>query len=415
MVTRRVTYRLYPSRHQEAQLHQWRRMHCALYNAALADRKTSYQKLGVSVGYFDQQNRLPEFKQVWPEYVELGSHALQATLKRVDFAYSRFFKGLGGYPKFKASRRFSGWTYPCKAGWKAQTNGTHGQLSLTNLGMVRMRGQARTWGTPTTCTILHRHGKWYASITVQCEPARATGDAAVGIDLGCKEAVTLSTGEQIHKPEFVADGDKAVKRASKQLRHKRAPNRVKRVKASRRWRKYQGIKSRLQRQVTRQRENWLHQITSDIVSGNSLIAGEQLNVQGMTRKAKKGSKRKAQKAGLNRSILSVGFGMIGGMLGYKSAEASGFYVESPTRQLKPTQRCAKCWELTPKTLRDRVHSCSNPQCGHVEDRDVNAAQVNLIWARGQELASLVVESASSTACGSMRQLAAKKRQKPCAS
>lgn len=413
MVTRRITYRLYPTRQQEAQLHRWRRMHCALYNAALSDRKTSYQKLGLSVGYFDQQNRLPEFKQVWPEYVELGSHALQATLKRVDFAYNRFFKGLGGYPKFKASRRYSGWTYPCKAGWKALTDGKHGQLSLTNLGVIRMRGQARTWGTPTTCTITHRHGKWYASITVECLPIRATGTGAIGLDLGCKEAVTLSTGEQISKPDFIAAGDKAVKRASKKLRRKRAPNRNKRIRASRRWRKYQAVKSKLQRKVTRQRENWLHQITSDIVSGNSLIAGEQLNVKGMTRKAKKGSKRKAQKAGLNRSILSVGFGMIGGMLAYKSAEAGGFYVESPTRTLKPSQRCAKCWELTPKTLSDRVHICQH--CGHVEDRDVNAAQVNLAWARGQELSSLVVESASSTSCGSMRQLAARKRQKPRAS
>jgi putative transposase len=99
------------------------------------------------------------------------------------------------------------------------------------------------------------------------------------------------------------------------------------------------------------------------------------------------------------------------MLDYKLAEAGGFYVESPTRQLKATQRCAKCWELTPKTLKDRTHVCSNPNCNHVEDRDVNAAQVNLIWARGQELTSLDGESPSSTSCGSMRQLGAKKRQK----
>jgi putative transposase len=131
----------------------------------------------------------------------------------------------------------------------------------------------------------------------------------------------------------------------------------------------------------------------------------------MTASAKKGKRRK-QKAGLNRSILEVGFGIIGGLLTYKAAEAGGFYVESPTRTLKPTQRCAKCWELTPKTLKDRTHVCSNPQCGHVEDRDVNAAQVNEIWARGLERASLDVESPSSTSCGSMKQLGAKKRQKP---
>ncbi|AFY67499.1 RNA-guided endonuclease TnpB family protein [Geitlerinema sp. PCC 7407] len=412
MLTRRITYRLYPTRQQESTLHYWRKLHCGLYNAALANRKTQYQKFNHAVDYFEQQNSLPAFKEVWPEYKELGSHALQATLKRVDLAFQRFFKKLGGYPRFKASRRYAGWTYPCKSGWKAETSGLHGSLNLSNLGSLKMRGQARTWGKPTTCTIFWRHGKWYASITVQCEPARSTGEGSVGIDLGCKEAITLSTGEQISKPEFIRQGDIQVKQASKKLRRKRAPNRTKRIKASRRWTRERQKVSKLQRKVARQRENWIHQVTSHIVSRNSLVAGEKLNVKNMTRK---GKSKTRQKAGLNRSILSVGFGMIGQFLDYKLAEAGGFYVESPTQQLKPSQRCVKCWELTPKTLSDRVHVCANPHCNHVEDRDVNAAQVNLAWARGKELASSVAESSSSTACGSMRQLGAKKRQKPQAS
>jgi putative transposase len=408
--TRRITYRLYPTASQEVQLHYRRRLHCGLYNAAVYNRKTQYQKFNHSVDYFEQQNSLPEFKEVLTEYKPLGSHALQATLKRVDFAFVRFFKGLGGYPKFKASRRYSGWTYPCKAGWKTSTNGKNGYLSITNLGKIQMRGQARTWGTPTTCTILFRNGKWLTSITVLCVPTRTTGTDSVGIDLGCKEAITLSNGEKIAKPDFIKEGQTKVNVASKNLRRKRSPNWKKKVKASRRWKKERNKVSQLQRKVTRQREDWLHKTTSNIVSGNSLVAGEELNVLGMTAIAKKG-KRKKQKPGLNRSILDVGFGMIGKMLDYKLASAGGFYVESPTRKLKPTQRCAKCWELTPKTLKDRTHFCSNPNCGHVEDRDVNAAQVNLIWARGLERASLDGESPSSTSCGSMRQLGAKKRQK----
>jgi len=411
MLTRRITYRLYPSDQEEAQLHHWRRLHCNLYNAAVSNRKTQYQKFGHSVDYFEQQNCLPAFKEVWTEYKELGSHALQATLKRVDFAFQRFFKGVGGYPKFKASRHYSGWTYPCIAGWKAESDGSTGYLNLSNLGRIQMRGQAKTWGTPSTCTILCRNGKWYASITVKCEPVRSTGDGAVGIDLGCKEAITLSTGEQISKPEFIREGQRKVKAASKKLRRKRAPNRKQKIKASRRWKKHRQAVSKLQRKVTRQREDWLHKTTSNIVSRNSLVAGEELNVKGMTSKAKKG-KQKAQKAGLNRSILEVGFGRIGQMLSYKLAEANGFYVESPTRQLKPTQRCVKCWELTPKTMADRVHICSNQQCGHTEDRDVNAAQVNLAWAKGMGTVLSGAESSSSTICGSMRQLGAKKRQKP---
>jgi putative transposase len=417
-ITRRVTYRLYPNRQQEQKLHYWRRLHASLYNAAVYNRKTQYQKFGHSVNYLEQQNSLPAFKEVWPEYKELGSHALQATLKRVDFSFARFFKGLGGYPKFKASRHYSGWTYPCIAGWKAETDGKHGHLNLSNLGRIQMRGKARTWGKPTTCTILFRNGYWYASITVQCLPQRQTGIGSIGIDLGCKEAITLSTGEKISKPDFLKEGQQKVKSASKSLRRKRSPNRNKRVKASRRWKKERNRVSKLQRKVTRQREDWLHKTTSNIVSGNSLIAGEQLNVKGMTASAKKGKRKKrstersrrSQKAGLNRSILEVGFGIIGDLLTYKAAEAGGFYLESPTRNLKPTQRCAKCWELTPKTLSDRVHVCSNPNCNHTEDRDVNAAQVNEIWARGQELTSLDAESSSSTSCGSMKQLGAKKRR-----
>ncbi len=410
-ITRRVTFRLYPSTAQAQKLSYWRRMHKDVYNAALYHRKTEYQKFGKKVDYLQQQNCLPDFKKCFPEYKELGSHALQATLKRVDFAYARFFKGLGKYPRFKSIRHYSGWTYPCIAGWQAETNGKNGHLTLSNLGRMQMRGKARTWGKPTTCTIVYRNGCWYASITVQCNPQRQTGTSSVGIDLGCKEAVTLSTGEKISKPDFLKEGQQKVKSASKKLRRKRSPNRNKRVKASRRWKKERNKVSKLQRKVTRQREDWLHKTTSKIVSGNSLIAGEQLNVKGMTASAKKG-KRSTPKAGLNRSILEVGFGIIGDLLTYKAAEAGGFYLESPTRSLKPTQRCAKCWELTPKDLKDRTHVCSNPMCGHVEDRDVNAAQVNEIWARGLERASLDAESPSSTACGSMRQLGAKKRQKP---
>ena len=409
MVTRRATFRLYPSTTQAKQLHEWRRMHQALYNAALYNRKTQYQKFGHSVDYFEQQNCLPEFKEVWTEYKALGSQALQATLKRIDLAFLRFFSGLGGYPKFKSARHYRGWTYPGVAGWKIEGEGGNGHLTISKLGRLQMRGQARTWGTPTTCTIFFQHGNWYASITVLCTPIRTTGIGSVGIDLGCKEAVTLSTGQQFSKPEFIKDGQKKVKLASKRLRRKRSPNWKKKVKASRRWKKNRQLVSKLQRKVTRQREDWQHKVTSNIVSGNSLIAGEQLSVKNMTRKAKKSSKRKAQKAGLNRSMLEVGFSTISKMFAYKSTEAGGFYLESPTRQLKPSQRCAKCWELTPKTLADRVHVCQH--CGHQEDRDVNAAQVNLIWARGQELPSLGAESPSSTSHGSMKQLGALKRQK----
>lgn len=84
MQTRRITFRLYPSKKQEIKLHYFRKMHKDLYNACVYHRKTQYKKFGSKVSYYDQQNCLPDFKKEWPEYKELGSQALQATIKRVD-------------------------------------------------------------------------------------------------------------------------------------------------------------------------------------------------------------------------------------------------------------------------------------------------------------------------------------------
>ncbi len=417
MLTRRTTFRLYPKPAQEAQLLEWRRLHCYLYNSAVADRKDSYQRFGESVDYFAQQNRLPAFKEVWPEFKELGSHALQATLKRVDFAFQRFFKGLGGYPRFQSIRDYSGWTYPCKSGWKTHTIGDNGYLELSNLGQIQMRGKARTWGDPTTCTIVYKHGKWYASITVKCEPVRATGAGEIGIDFGTLTAVALSDGTKIENPRFLAKTQAQIKQASKQKRRKRAPNRKRKIKASRRWKKAQSKVSKLTRKAARQRTDWAHKRTAEIVSSNSLVVTEKLNIKGMTSKPKKG-KRKRQKSGLNRSILDVGWGMMRGMLEYKETEANGAYLEAPTQKLKPSQRCPQCWQVTPKTLDQRVHHCL--ECGCTEDRDVASAQVCLIWAKGLGTSLLGADGHSSTlvtrkSTGSLKQLSQTKRQKPRAS
>jgi putative transposase len=257
MLTRRTTFRLYPKPAQEAQLFEWRRLHAYLYNSAVADRKASYKKLGKSVDYYDQQNRLPAFKEVWTEYKPLGSHALQATLKRVDLAFQRFFKGIGGYPKFQSIRNYSGWTYPCSSGWKAQTMGDNGYLELSNLGKIQMRGKARTWGIPTTCTIVYRNGKWYASITVQCEPVRETGIGAIGLDFGCLTAVAMSDGTMIENPRFLANTSAKIRKVSKQKRRKQAPNFKKRIKASKCWKKANKQVAKFVRKASNQRQDWV--------------------------------------------------------------------------------------------------------------------------------------------------------------
>ncbi len=101
----RQTFRLYPNKTQEALLFSARRLHAYLYNAAIEHRRTEYKRFGHCVSYFQQQNVLPAFKKDWPEYKQLHSQSLQATLKRVDLAYNSFFQGLRKPPKFKSKAR----------------------------------------------------------------------------------------------------------------------------------------------------------------------------------------------------------------------------------------------------------------------------------------------------------------------
>jgi putative transposase len=381
-----MTFRLYPNQTTESKLRYHRKLHKDLYNAAVNNRFTQYQKFNHKVDYFEQQNCLPAFKEVWVEYKELPSHALQATLKRVDFAFERWFKGLGKRPRFKSIRHYSGWTYPDTAGFKVESNGENGYLNLSKIGKIQMRGQAKYWGKATTCTIIFRNGKWYASITVnvleQVLKPEILPIGAVGIDLGCKSALSITDGEnhqQIDAPKFYRIAEQKIKKASKEKRRKRAPNRNKKIKASRRFKKAQVKVSKLAHKVANQRQNWVHQVAVEIISSNSFIATEKLEVKNMTSKAKKG-KRKKQKAGLNKSILDVGFGMLRNTIKYKVEQIGGVFVEVPTRQVKPSQTCPKCGNQHKKTLDIRVHQCG--VCGYIQDRDIAAAEVMLYWAKG---------------------------------
>ena len=177
-------------------------------------------------------------------------------------------------------------------GWKAHTIGNNGYLELSNLGQVQLRGKAKTWGTPTTCTIVYRNGLWDASITVNCEPEpRKLGTGTIGIDLGTKTAAAIwdgSKGSFIDNPRWFQQSLPKIKKASRDQRRKRAPNRQKRIKASRRYKTAQNQVTKLYRQASFQRLNWIHHQAAHITSCNSMVATEKLEVKNMTRKAKKG-------------------------------------------------------------------------------------------------------------------------------
>lgn len=442
MAIRRYTFRLYPNKTQERELFAARRLHCYLFNACLAHRRFEWRSNQKTVDYFQQQNCLPAFKKEWVEFAYLHSQALQSTVKRVDLAYNSFFKGLRGLPKFKPIRNYSGWTYSSKSGWKVISNGKHGVVTLNDLGItLKIRGQAKSWDTPTTLTIVYKPSKkqWFASFTcnisVESPKFGSSSDLkyerVVAFDLGTATAITCFDGkefEEISNPRFTQIAENKIKQESKKLRRKRAPNRNKGIKASNRWKKARRQVSKLQRKVALQRADWQHKVTSDIASRHDIGVTEKLNTKGITRKANKGSKRKKRKglvrmqAGLNKSILSVGFGTLNKMIAYKIEAKGGLLLQLNTRKVKPSQRCPKCGTVHKDwaDLSNRYHVCHS--CNFEIERDKGSVLVmcNVATNRQQGCGTHLSDSGclSSTSLiskrkhtGSMKQLGQMKRQK----
>jgi putative transposase len=82
----------------------------ALYNVALEERKTAWERCGVSLNYPHQANELPDLKAACPEYAEVHSQVLQDVLRRLEKAYQNFFRRIRegekpGRPRFKGHNR----------------------------------------------------------------------------------------------------------------------------------------------------------------------------------------------------------------------------------------------------------------------------------------------------------------------
>ena len=389
MDRRKVTFKLYPNATQAERLTGWIRLHCELYNAALEERIDAYRKAGKSISYYDQQNVLPEIKAARPEFVKLGSHALQQTLRKLDLAFQAFFRRVKagqtpGFPRFKASKRFSGFGYPDPAGWKLVQNGKRGATIRLGSGKdamsIRARGQHRfgDGAKPNDLTIARRNGEWFASVTLRvsedsCARAR-TGDDHRGVDFGLNDWATFDNGEAIANPRFTRNEmPRMADLQRQQARKKRGSVRYTRLGKQ---------AAKLHERIGNLRREFLHTATSRLVASCAVIATEELKVNNMSRSAKgtqdKPGRRVKQKAGLNREILSAGLSMAHNMLAYKAVEAGTRLHVSNTRQLKPSQRCSRCWEIVPKRLAQRVHEC--PHCGLTMQRDQNSASVVLIDA-----------------------------------
>jgi putative transposase len=199
-------YKLQPTAAQERELERVLRLCWQLYNVALQQRITAWQRCHVSVSCYQQEAELKAIRAEFPEYAAIHRHVLQDVLARLDKTYHAFFRRVqqgekAGFPRYKGRERFHSFTF------KEFGNGArldNGFLVLSKIGRIAVRWSRPFEGTPKTVTIRREADGWYVAIScaeVPCQPVPRTGEET-GIDLGLESFATLADGGSIANPRI---------------------------------------------------------------------------------------------------------------------------------------------------------------------------------------------------------------------
>jgi putative transposase len=322
-----------------------------LYNAALQERRDAWRLNRVSISYIDQQNQLPETKNIREDLKDVYSQVLLDALRRLDKTFNSFFgrvkKGeKAGFPRFKGASRFDSFCFP-QSGFKLVGD----KLQLSKIGTMRIRLSRQIEGKIKTCTIKREIDGWFVVFVVESEKElfEKTGKTC-GVDVGLENFATLSNGEKIENPRVLRQSERRLKTAQRSVSRKKrgGKNRKKAVLLLRK----QHLK------IKRQRLDFLHKTARQLVCDYDEIAVEDLNILGMVKNHH-----------LAKSIMDASWATFLTILECKAENAGKRVWKVSARNT--SQNCSNCGEKAQKSLSQRKHKCFS--CGLELHRDQNAA------------------------------------------
>ena len=399
---RKVNYKLYPNESQKLLLQNMQDLHRNLYNALLEQRIYAWQSNSkMHLSYEDQCKEITVLRTSFPEYKTINAQSLQETAKRLDRSFKNFFSRIKrhetpGFPRFKSKNRFSGWGYKTLGdGWRLHISESKkvtrkqkprsGFVRISGVGRISIRGMARNAGVPKTMEVIQKGKDWFISVTFECKPERKSGEHISAFDWGVENFLTVVDETECIK---IVENPRFLKKSSEKIVHVQKQTSLKKLRSNN-CRKLRVKLAQIHRKIANCRLNFMHKQSCSLVEDSKRIITEKLNVKNITRspKPKYDEQTKsylpngsAQKAGLNKSILDTSPSQFLSMVHCKAEEAGYELEELPTRDLKPSQRCAQCSRVIKKELSERRHICS---CGFQTTRDANSTLVMLRFALGK--------------------------------
>jgi putative transposase len=325
-----------------------------LYNTALEQRITAWQRCHVSVARFQQEAELKDVRAEMPEYAAIHSHVLQDVLARLEQTYQAYFRRVqrgkkAGFPRFKSGNRYHSFTVK-EYGNEARLN--NGHLVLFKIGRIGVHWSRPIEGTPKTITISKEADGWYVAIScadVPVHPLPSPGQE-MGIDLGLEPFATLANGQPICMPAYYRKAEAYLRCCQRRV--------ARRKQGCHRRRKAVVLLAKAHQHIRNQRRDFHHRQARTLMRAYDTSYHENLRVRNMV-----------QNHRLAKRISDAGWGAFLTILAFKAASA-GKRVQAVDPAFT-SQVCSACGVIVTKGLSVRWHAC--PDCGTSLHRDHNAA------------------------------------------
>ena len=339
-------YRIFPTEPQKELIAKHIGSSRFVYNLALETKNAAYISAKHNYSVFDLVKQLPELKEELPWLKEVNSQSLQQSIQNMDIAFKKFFKG-AGFPKFKSKRDRQSFSIP-------QNVIVDNDLLIIPKFKegIKMSLHRPTKGTIKSATIsVTPTGKYFVSILCDTKKDIPTKvpikeNTTIGIDLGIKDFAITSDGEVFENPKYL-------RKAQSKLKY-----------VQRKYSKYKGKRTKqnlalLHEKVVNKRKDFLHKLSSKLISENQTIALETLAVKNMVKNHN-----------LAQSISDASWSTFVSMLEYK-AEWNGKNILRIGR-FAPSSKTCSCGVINKDLkLSDREWTCKS--CGTTHDRDILAA------------------------------------------
>lgn len=364
-IMRGYVFRLKPSKLQERKFRQYAGVCRLVYNLALEQRS----KWGKSHGcnYYTAVSDLKELRAQYDFIRDVSQMAQTQALRDLDSAFRSFFAKRAGFPSPRKKGRDEKFRFSGREVSLRKVSSRHSEVKLPKLGWVRFIDTRPMRGEVRNATVTLSPLGWHISIMCKYEvetPTTPSGE--IGVDRGVAIPMMLSDGSSYVLPNSMAKVNKQHKRVQRvAARRKRGSNRW--VKAMKRARSLKSKEARI-------RSHWQHETTTVIARKYGHVVMEALKTSNMTKSAKGTAdahgKNVAQKSGLNRAILNVGWYAVQQKLAYKLEEKGGHL--SLVNPSYTSQTCSSCGVID-KAGRKNQASFSCLTCGFACNADLNAA------------------------------------------